>query len=41
MEAADFAEEIDEMNKERQAIVDEVAEEAILEVEKNLSDRIQ
>ncbi len=35
MEATDFAEEINDMNKERQAIVNEAAEEAILEVEKN------
>ena len=35
MEATEFAEEINDMNKERQAIVNEAAEEAILEVEKN------
>ncbi len=35
IEAKELAQEINEMNKERQAIVNEAAEEAILEVEKN------
>ena len=35
MEASEIAEEINDMNKERQAIVNEAAEEAIFEVEKN------
>lgn len=35
LEAKELAEEINDMNKERQTIVNEAAEEAILEVEKN------